>query len=335
VEAVRKRAGLIDVSTLGKIEIRGPDAAEFIDRLYVTSHRSQTPGRIRYCLMTDATGAITDDGIAARLGAEHFFITATTSGADAVLRAMYFWNAQWRLDVDIANVTSAFAAVNLAGPESRAILSALCDIDLSAGTFPYLGVRTAKVAGIPARLMRVGFVGELGYEIHVPSGCGEQVWDTLLCAGERSGIAPVGIEAQRILRLEKGHIIVGQDTDGLTHPLEIGMSPAAKPFFVGAAALAAHRARGIARRLVGFTLADERIVPKECHLVIDAGEIAGRVTSCARSPTLGRTIGLAYVKPDQAESGTPFTIRVDGGRLIEARVAPLPFYDPQHTRLKA
>ena len=154
----------------------------------------------------------------------HFFVTATTSGVEAVVRSMYLWNAQWQLDIDISHVSSAYAAVNLAGPGSRAILEKVCqDIDVASVAFPYMGVRTGHVAGIPARILRVGFVGELGYEIHVPAGCGEYLWDRLLEVGSPHGLKPFGVEAQRVLRLEKGHIIVGQDTDGLTNPIEIGM----------------------------------------------------------------------------------------------------------------
>jgi len=337
VAAVRTAAGLIDVSTLGKIEVRGPDAAEFLDRLYATGHRRQPVGRARYALMTDAAGAVTDDGVICRLGETHFFVTATTSGVEAVVRAMYFWNAHWRLDIDVSHVSAAYAAVNLAGPASRAILTDVCrDVDLAPASFPYMGVRNGHVTDVPARILRVGFVGEVGFEIHVPSGCGEFVWDRLMEAGAPLGLRPFGVEAQRVLRLEKGHIIIGQDTDGLTNLMEIGMAPGSgKPFFVGAAALAAHCQRGIARKLVGFTIDSDAAVPKECHLVIEGGEIAGRVTSCVRSATAGRVIGLAYVRLHQAEPGRSFIIRVDGGRLVQATVAPLPFYDPGNERQKA
>jgi sarcosine oxidase subunit alpha len=337
VSAVRTGAGLIDVSTLGKIDLRGPDAAEFLNRLYVTAHLKQPVGRARYCLMTDMAGAVVDDGVACRLAESHFFVTATTSGVDAVVRSMYLWNAQWQMDVDIANTTAAYAAVNLAGPGSRNILTKLCrDVDCGADAFPYMGVRTGHVAGIPARLLRVGFVGELGYEIHVPAGRGEALWDALMRASAGGAVRPFGVEAQRVLRLEKAHIIIGQDTDGLTNPLELGMPIASKSFFVGAAAIAAHRDGGIGRRLAGFQLVDDRAsVPKECHLVIDGGDIAGRVTSCVRSPSLGRVIGLAYLPPQRADVGQTFTIRVDRGELVAARVVPLPFYDPENERQKS
>ena len=200
--------------------------------------------------MCDRTGAIIDDGVACRLAQDHFYVTATTGGVDSVYREMLWHNAQWRLDVDIANVTAAWCGVNIAGPRARAVLEGLAEgVDLSAASFPYLGVRTGRVAGIPARLLRVGFVGELGYEIHVPASCGEALWDALIEAGAAHGIRPFGVEAQRLLRLEKGHIIVGQDTDGLTTPDEAGMAWAvsrAMPFFVGGRAteIQARRARG-------------------------------------------------------------------------------------------
>jgi sarcosine oxidase, subunit alpha len=333
VAAVRSNAGLIDVSTLGKIEIRGPDAAEFLNRIYFTAHLKQPVGRTRYAVMTDAAGSITDDGVICRLADQHFFVTSTTSGVETAVRSMLFWNAQWQLDLDIANVTAAYAAFNLAGPSSRAILAKLCrDIDLRADSFPYMGVRTGHLADVPGRILRIGFVGEVGYEIHVPAGCGEFVWDRLLEIGGPWALKPFGVEAQRVLRLEKGHIIVGQDTDGLTNPLELGMSAPANSSFVGSAALAAHRQRGLERKLAGFMLDDEGVVPKECHLVIEGSDIAGRVTSCVRSAAVGRVIGLAYVRPHQAATGTRLTIRVEEGRIVTGRVVPLPFYDPNNER---
>ena len=157
------------------------------------------------------------------------------------------WAQIWGLDVEVTNYSNAFAAMNLAGPRSREVLSGLTDIDLSEAAFPYLGVREGRVAGIPARLMRVGFVGELGYEIHVPADGGLHVWDAIAGAGEVAGIRPFGVEAQRRLRLEKGHVIVGQDTDGLTNPWEANMGWAVKldkPFFIGKRTLEILEKRG-------------------------------------------------------------------------------------------
>lgn len=336
VRAVRENVGLIDVSTLGGLEIRGPDATEFMNRIYTFAYVKQPVGRSRYVLVTDATGAIIDDGVSCRLSEQHFYVTATTGGVDALYQAMLRHRAEWRLDVDIANVTTAYAAVNVAGPTSRAVLQALTDdIDLSPEGFPYLEVRTGHVAGIPARLLRVGFVGELGYEIHVPTSQGEALWDALVVAGGPYDMRPFGVEAQRLLRLEKGHIIVGQDTDGLTFPQEANMAWAIakkKPFFVGKRAIEAQAARPLMRQQVGFTLPDSAPLPEECNLTVRDGAIIGRVTSVARSAACGHTIGLAYVAPDQTEPGQCFDIRLSNGDLIQATVTTTPFYDPNNER---
>jgi sarcosine oxidase subunit alpha len=337
VTAVRNNVGLIDVSTLGGLEVRGPDAAEFLNRMYTFTYTKLAIGRSRYVLMTDQAGVIIDDGVACRFADEHFYVTATTSGVDAVYRSMLQWNAQWRLDVDIANVTAAYCGVNIAGPKSRQVLQRVCkDIDLSAEAFPYLGVREGQVAGIPARLMRVGFVGELGYEIHVPASYAEALWDALMEAGEPDGIRPFGVEAQRVLRLEKGHIIVSQDTDGLTNIWEADMAWAiakTKPFFVGGRSNAIMAKMPLIRKLVGFTLDDPSLpCPEECHLVIRNGDIVGRVTSAVRSPSVGKVVGLAYVHPEDAKPETRISIKVDGGRMIEGRVVAIPFYDPENKR---
>lgn len=337
VRAVRNGVGLIDVSTLGGLDIRGPDAAQFIDRMYTWAYEKQPVGRARYVLMTDQTGVIIDDGVACRLHDRHFYVTATTGAVDQVYRQMSWFNAQWKLDCDIANVTAAYAGLNLAGPKARAVAEKLeTDIDFSAESFPYMAVRTGHLAGVPVRILRVGFVGELGYEIHCPASMGEALWDAIMAAGKSEGIKPFGVEAQRILRLEKGHIIVGQDTDGLTHPAEAGMEWALakkKPFYVGKRAVDMQMAKGVARKLVGFTLTNaSAAAPKECHIIIRDGTIVGRVTSAVRSPSLDKVVGLAYVPSDLASPGSKFEIRVDGGTMLGAEVIATPFYDPDNKR---
>ena len=337
VKAVREGAGIIDVSTLGGLDIRGPDAAAFIDRMYTWAYEKQPIGRARYTLMTDMSGVVMDDGVACRLHERHYYVTATTSAVDQVYRAMTWFNVHWKMDVDVANVTAAYSAVNLAGPKAREIVQKLkTDIDFSKDAFPYMGVRTGHLDGIPVRVLRVGFVGEAGYEIHCPSGLGEALWDKLMAAGQPLGLKPFGVEAQRILRLEKGHIIVGQDTDGLTHPAEAGMEWALakkKSFYVGKRSIEMQMAKGMTRKLVGFAVAgSDAPVPKDCHLIIRDGEIAGRVTSVALSPTLGKAIGLAFVPPGMSEVGTKFQIRVDGGQMADAEVVATPFYDPDNKR---
>lgn len=333
---VREKVGLIDVSTLGGLDVRGPDAAELLERVYTFGFAKLPVGRTRYALMTNEQGVVIDDGVCARLGEQHFYVTATTSGVDRIYQQMLKWNAQWRLDVDITNVTAALAAVNLAGPLSRQVLAKVCaDVDLSAEAFPYLGVRLGNVAGIPARILRVGFVGELGYEVHVPARHAERLWDELMQAGAGLGIRPFGVETQRLLRLEKGHVIISQDTDGMTHPAEIDMQWAIgrkKPFFVGKRSIEILEAQPLKRKLVGFTLPKGSPQPLEGHLVLDGPAISGNVTSCEYSQTVGQIIGLAYAGAHQATPGMHIPIRVQGGAMVQAKVVQLPFHDPDNQR---
>lgn len=337
--AVRSSVGIIDVGTLGKMELYGPDAGAFLERIYTAKFSGMKPGTTRYAVMLDESGVVIDDGVVARLSDQHFYFTTTTTGSTTVYRELQRWNAQWNLEVGIVNATGAFAAMNLAGPKARAVLRKLTAVDLSNAAFPYLAVREAEVAGVPARLMRVGFVGELGYELHVPADRSAHLWDALMEAGQDDGIRPFGVEAQRLLRLEKGHIIIGQDTDGLTQPDEAGLEWAVKvdkPFFVGKRSVEIVRKHGPRQKLVGFELdaIGASTTPRECHLVVRNGAIAGRVTSIAWSDTLGKHVGLAFVAPDMTELGSPFFIRADGGTMVQARVVPTPFYDAEGLRQK-
>ncbi|MDJ0944351.1 MAG: 2Fe-2S iron-sulfur cluster-binding protein [Kiloniellales bacterium] len=336
VRSVREAAGLIDVSTLGGLEVRGPDAAEFVERLYTFAYKKQPVGRCRYLLMTNEAGGIVDDGVACRFAEDHFYLTATTGGVERVYRTMLWWNAQWRLEVDVANVTAAYAGINLAGPRARELLAGLVEgIDLSPRAFPYMGLREGYVAGLPARVLRVGFVGELGYEIHVPASYGEALWDRLIAAGGDDGPRPFGVEAQRVLRLEKGHIIVGQDTDAMTTLEEAQLAWAVagmKAFFVGQRSLALRARQPSKRRLVGFALPPDAALPQEGQLVVRKEEMVGFVTSVVRSPTLGQIIGLAYTAAEAAQPGDRLTIRLTDGALVQGQVVTLPFYDPENRR---
>ena len=335
--AVRECVAMLDVSTLGGLEVRGPDAAELLERMYTFTYAKQKVGRGRYLLMTNEMGSVIDDGMACRFADDHFYVTSTTGAVDGVYRAMLWWNAQWLLDVDVASVTAAYAAVNLTGPKARAVLASVVEgVDVGAEALPYLGVREGRVAGVSARIMRFGFTGELAYEIHVPTSSGEALWDRLLEAGAPHGLRPYGLEASRILRLEKGHIIIGQDTDAMSTPDELALTWAVgkhKPFFVGARSLELRRRRPSKRKLVGFTLDDPKSpLPGESNLVIRDGAPVGLVTSVCRSPVLERVIGLAYTDAGEAEVGDPVRIRLASGRIIEARVASPHFYDAENTR---
>jgi sarcosine oxidase subunit alpha len=338
--AVRRGVGLIDVGTLGKIEISGPDAAAFLERVYTGRFANLAVGMTRYALMVDEAGTIVDDGVVARLGEQRFYFTTTTSGSATVYRELTRLNTVWRLRCGIVNLTGHLAAVNLAGPQARTVLGKLTASAVAEAAFPYLAAREIEVVGVAARVLRVGFVGELGFEIHVSADCGPALWDALMDAGAGVGIRPFGVEAQRLLRLEKGHLIVSQDTDGLTHPFEAGCGWAVrmdKPFFVGQRSLAILQKQPLRQILVGFEVSGDRAGRvAECHLVIAGGAIAGRVTSVAFSPTLGMHIGLAMLAPALAlaHAGATFTIRVTDGSLVEARILPTPFYDAEGRRLR-
>lgn len=333
---VRQNVGIMDVSTLGGLEIRGVDSAEFLNRLYTFAFVKLPVGKTRYAVMAAEDGVIIDDGVAGRLSENHFYVTATTSGVDRIYQQMLKWNVQWRLNVDITNVTSAFVAVNIAGPNARKLMQKVCqDIDLSPETFPYLGLRLGTIQNIPVRLLRVGFVGELGYEIHYPARYGEFLWDHLMHAGIEFNLQPFGVEAQRLLRLEKGHIIISQETDGMTHPLECDLGWAvakSKPWFVGKRSIDILSKQPLKRKLVSFVLDKQQTQPLEGHIVLSDGKITGNITSCEFSPTLDKIIGMAYVGVEQSEVGQQFPIRVEKGELVYATVVKAPFYDPQGTR---
>jgi sarcosine oxidase subunit alpha len=335
VEAVRTRVGLIDVSTLGKFRIRGPQAVDLLERIYPCRVSDLAPGRIRYAAMLNDEGVILDDGTILRLEDDEFFVTVTTGNTAGIERWITWWLADWQLDVHVLNVTGAFAAVNLAGPRAREVLARLTDADLSPASFPYMAGRRMEVAGVGCVVLRLGFVGELGYEIHFPSMYGEYLWERLMEAGRGEGIAPFGLEAQRVLRLEKQHILVGQDTDAESDPYEVGlgwMVKADKPDFLGKRALADLEQR-VGERLVGF-VAEGTQVPPEGSAVVQDGRWAGRVTSARWSAAAGGVVGLAWVPAAWAVEGTPFDIRWDT-TTISARVHLRPFYDPEGARLRA
>ncbi|MGI8863739.1 MAG: 2Fe-2S iron-sulfur cluster-binding protein [Solirubrobacteraceae bacterium] len=336
--AVHQAAGLIDVSTLGKLLVRGPDAGAFLDRLYPNRFANLAPGRIRYGVISSDAGRIVDDGTICRVDEDTFYVTTTSSGAGAVEEWFSWWLADWGLDVHLTDVTQGLAAVNLAGPRAREILSRLTDLDCGAEAFKYLDAKQAAVAGVECLILRIGFVGELGYEIHFPSAHGEHVWDALMAAGEESGIRPFGLEPQRILRLQKMHILIGQDTDSESTPFGAAMPWIVKldkeEDFIGKWALEHYAKEPPAVSLVGFTTANGH-VPTEGAVVVDThGAPAGQVTSARRSPVLGQVIGLAWVPSQLAADGTTITIS-DEGKTFSAKVQTRPFYDPDGEVLRS
>jgi sarcosine oxidase subunit alpha len=337
VQAVHGAVGIIDVSTLGKLIVTGPEAVEFLERLYPNRFGDMKIGRIRYAVLATDAGRIMDDGTIARLDEETFYVTTTSTGAGAVLEWFEWWNAVWGLDVEIVNVTGALAAVNVAGPRARELMGQLTDLDVSNEALAYLDAKQGRVAGIPSLILRIGFVGELGYELHFASPYGEYLWDTILQRGDDLGIRPFGLEPQRILRLEKMHILVGQDTDSESNPLEANMPWIVKfdkDDFVGKWALEHVRERGPRELLVGFEMEDGRVPPEGAQVVLEERRPAGRVTSARWSRELHRVIGMAWLPAEFAKDGTVFYVTVNGG-FEKATVRLRPFFDPDGERLRS
>jgi sarcosine oxidase, subunit alpha len=333
---VHDALGVIDVSTLGKLLVTGPDAADFLERLYPNRFGDMKAGRIRYGVLNSDAGRIMDDGTIARLAEEDFYVTTTSTGAGAVVEWFEWWNAVWGMDVEIVDVTGALAAVNVAGPNARELMTRLTDLDVSNEAFTYLDAKHARVAGVPTLLLRIGFVGEVGYELHFPSPYGEHVWDTILERGADLGVRPFGLEPQRILRLEKMHILVGQDTDSESNVLEASMPWIAKldkEDFVGKWSLEHVLERGFREQLVGFEM-ENGVVPLEGGQIVVDGRPGGRVTSARWSDHLGRAIGMAWVPPDLAEEDAEVTIKVNGS-VEKARVRLRPFFDPDGEKLRS
>jgi sarcosine oxidase subunit alpha len=277
-----------------------------------------------------------DDGTIARLAEHDFYVTTTSTGAGAVLEWFEWWNAIWGLDVRVADVTGALAAVNVAGPRARELMGRITELDVGNDAFTYLDAKHAPVAGVPSLLLRIGFVGELGYEIHFPSPYGEHVWDAILEAGADLGVRPFGLEPQRILRLEKMHILVGQDTDSESNAFEASMPwivKLDKDDFVGKWALEHVQERGFREQLVGFEM-ENGVVPAEGGQIVVGGRPGGRVTSARWSEQLGKAIGLAWVPPELAEEDAEIAIKVNGA-VERARVRLRPFFDPDGGHLRS
>ena len=336
--AVHEAAGLIDVSTLGKLIVSGPEAGAFLDRLYPNRLSNLKPGRIRYGVMTSDAGRIMDDGTICRLDDDSFYVTTTSSGAGAVEEWFGWWLADWGMQVHMTDVTQALCAVNLAGPRAREIMAAVTELDCSAEAFTYLDAKHARVAGVPCLIMRIGFVGEVGYEIHFPAAHGEYLWEALLEAGAEHGLRAFGLEPQRILRLQKLHILVGQDTDSESTPFGAAMPWIVKldkeENFIGRWALERYGEQELETTLVGFTAANGRAPTEGAAVLGPDGAAVGRVTSSRWSPQLERVIGMAWVPAALASDGAEITIS-DGDRREQAEVVTRPFYDPDGEVLRS
>lgn len=346
--AVRSGVGVMDASTLGKIDLQGRDALKLLNRVYTNAWDKLAPGRCRYGLMLDENGMVMDDGVTARLGEQHYLMTTTTGGAARVLAWLERWlQTEWPdLNVYLTSVTEHWATLAVAGPKSRLVLQALCgDIDFSNDAFPFMSYRPGTLAGVGARVMRISFSGELAYEINVPANCARHVLEAVMAAGEPYGITPYGTETMHVLRAEKGYIIVGQDTDGSVTPLDLGMEAmvAKGKDCLGKRSLARPHLAGPGRKqLVGLlTENPAAVLPEGGQIVEDPraalpANMVGHVTSSYYSATLGRSIALALLEDGRAKLGQKVFVPLQGREApLAALIASPVFYDPEGARQNA
>lgn len=342
--AARNAIGIVDASTLGKIDIQGPDAAEFLNRIYTNAWSKLAIGMCRYGLMLGEDGMIKDDGVTARLGPNHFHMTTTTGNAAMVMGWLEEWlQTEWPdLQVYCNSVTEYWSTMTLCGPKARHLMAELTsDIDLDPKAFPFMSFREGTVGGFPARVFRISFTGELSYEINVPANYGMALWTALINAGEKYGITPYGTEAMHILRAEKGYIIVGQETDGTMTPLDMDMDwiVSKKKDFIGRRSLArADCIRAGRKQLVGLlTTNPTDVLPEGAQLVSDLKpappmDMIGHVTSSYYSANLGRSIALAVVKDGHNRMGETIHAPMKD-KTIDCQIVEPVFIDPDGERL--
>ncbi|HKF72270.1 MAG TPA: sarcosine oxidase subunit alpha family protein [Stellaceae bacterium] len=341
--AVRDAVGIFDASTLGKIEIRGFDAAELLDRIYSNNFRNLAIGRCRYGLMCREDGMVFDDGVTTRLGDDHYYMTTTTGGAARVLDWLEEWlQTEWpELEVYCTSVTEDWATVTLSGPKSAAVMAALePGFPTAPAEFPFMSLRVGTVANMLARVFRVSYTGELSYEINVPARRGRELWDAAVAAGHQYGITPYGTEAMHVLRAEVGFIVVGQETDGTVTPDDLGMKSlvSTRKDFIGRRSLKRPAMLGAERKqLVGLLPKNpEEVLPEGAQLVQTVlprppMPMLGHVTSSYHGARIGRSFALAMVKGGRARIGETVFAPLPG-RTIEATIAPTTFYDPEGKR---
>jgi sarcosine oxidase subunit alpha len=331
----RDGAAMLDASTLGKIEITGPDAGEFLDRIYINRWSTLAPGRCRYGVMCHDDGFVFDDGVGMRLGHDRFLISTTTGNAGTVLDWLEEWlQTEWPdLDVFCTSLTEELVNATLVGPDSRVILAALAP-SLDLADFPFMAMRGADVAGLPARVFRISFSGELSYEINVPADCGLTLWQRLA----EAGATPYGTEAMHVLRAEKGYFMIGHETDGSVTPLDLGLDRmiAADRDFLGKRSLSrGELARPDRKQLVGVVCDDPNILlPEGAALVAEnrpGAAIVGHVTSSYFGPRIGRHFALGMLRGGRARHGESVWAPLPGG-TVSARIAPPVFYDPEGRR---
>jgi sarcosine oxidase subunit alpha len=340
--AVRTNAGLLDGSSLGKIELRGPDAVPFVDHFYINNLKTLQPGRVRYGLMLRESGVLFDDGTVVALTPEHVLLTTTSGNAGRVYQWLEEWHqCEWPdLKLAITPVTEQWATLSLAGPEARTILSQLdTDIDLSPAAFPHLSMREGQLDGLPARIYRVSFTGELTYEINVPAGSAPQLWTMLLAVGGPHGLQPLGLDALEVLRLEKGFLHVGTDTDGTTIPADVGWGKVATNKtgdYIGRRSLTLpEHVKPDRLQLVGLKAPMHRpfIIGSHLRLRGSTQVTDGWITSAGLATLTGEPIALAMLRGGRQHVGKEVTVYDGGAAIGVAQVVTSPFYDPSGERM--
>ena len=338
--AVRTSIGMMDASTLGKIDVQGVDAREFLSRVYTNAWMKLAPGSCRYGLMCNEKGMIIDDGVSTCIDDNHFIMTTTTGGAASVYSTLEMWlQTEWsELDVHLSSVTDQYSTVAVVGPNARHLMKLLCqDIDFERENFKFMQWRPGTVSGVNARIMRISFSGELAYEINIEANYGRYIWDQVLLAGKQWNITPYGTESMHVLRAEKGFIIVGQDTDGSMTPSDVNMDwilAKNKPFsYIGQRSFSISALNSNERlQLVGLLTKDQLVVlPEGSHIINNKGKSVGYVTSSYYSPILGRSIALAQLKSGLSQIGQIVLVKIvqekRGLKEIPCEVSSSVFYD--------
>jgi sarcosine oxidase subunit alpha len=345
--AVRNSVGIMDASTLGKIDVQGPDAVTFLDRIYTHNVSKMKTGRCAYGIMLGEDGMVMDDGVMARLGEQHFYLTTTTGGAAHVLSWLEIWlQTEWpELEVYLTSLTDHYSTIAVAGPNSRRVLqNAGCDIDLERENFPFMSVQTAELAGVPVQIFRVSFSGELAFEVNVDSRYALHTWEILMKGGGEFDITPYGTETMHVLRAEKGFVILGQDTDGSVSPVDLGMNwlLSKDKDFLGLRSLSRPDCQRSGRKqLVGLRSKDDTTVLQEgAQLIIDPDAskpvpMCGHVTSAYDSACLGHPLALALVADGRKRSGETIFASASDGSIVPVEVVSPVFYDPKGERQNA
>ncbi len=345
IRAVRASVGTLDASTLGKIIVKGPDAGKFLDMMYTGMMSTLPVGKCRYGLICNENGFLIDDGVAARLSEDTWLVHTTTGGADRMHGHFEDWLQceWWDWKVWTANVTEQWAQVAVVGPKARVLLERLGgQIDLSPEALPFMGWIEGEIAGIPARVYRISFSGELSFEVAVPANRGLELWEKLHEAGRDLNITPYGTEAMHVMRAEKGFIMIGDETDGTVIPQDLGMSWAIskkKTDYIGKRAQERSFMTDPGRwKLVGLESVDGRVLPDGVYAV-DQGvnangqrKVQGRVTSTYISPTLDRPIAMGLVRQGPDRMGEVLEFPVAGQESYKARIVDPVFYDKEGSR---